>query len=249
MVAIDARRSDVASLPSGFEVYINGGRTPTGLDAVEWAQRAEALGAGEILLTSMDHDGTRDGFDLPLTRAISDAVTIPVIASGGVGELEHLVDGVVEGHADAVLAASIFHFGEHTVGEAKAYHERAVEWSFARCSPSGEFANEGHERGRDFGRATNQEVVGTGHDVDGGVDPSAGGLACAVGRAEHVVFGHRDVLRSRVVGHDELLGGQDAKRRCDEEPAREPIVDDGGRHVGAERPTGEHERLHGGGGP
>jgi cyclase len=127
VVAIDARRSDDASLSSGFEVYIHGGRTPTGLDAVEWAQRAEALGAGEILLTSMDRDGTKDGFDLSLTRTISDAVTIPVIASGGVGELEHLVDGVVEGHADAVLAASIFHFGEHTVGEAKAYMtERGV---------------------------------------------------------------------------------------------------------------------------
>ena len=100
-------------------MYIHGGRTPTGLDAVEWARRCEALGAGEILLTSMDRDGTRDGFDLELTRAVTDAVNIPVIASGGVGTLDHLVDGVTEGGADAVLAASIFHFGEHTVAEAK----------------------------------------------------------------------------------------------------------------------------------
>jgi cyclase len=108
-------------------VYTHGGRTPVGLDAVEWARHVEQLGAGEILLTSMDRDGTRDGFDLPLTRAISDAVNIPVIASGGVGELDHLVEGVVEGHADAVLAASIFHFGEHTVAEAKTYmSERGV---------------------------------------------------------------------------------------------------------------------------
>ncbi|MGM0677869.1 MAG: HisA/HisF-related TIM barrel protein, partial [Pseudomonadota bacterium] len=97
------------------------GRKPTGLDAIEWAQRMVANGAGEILLTSMDRDGTRQGFDLPLTRAISDAVSVPVIASGGVGELQHLVDGVTEGHADAVLAASIFHFAEHTVEEAKQF--------------------------------------------------------------------------------------------------------------------------------
>jgi cyclase len=121
VVAIDARRTEDPSLASGFEVFIHGGRTPTGLDAVEWARQVEALGAGEILLTSMDRDGTRDGFDLPLTRAIADAVGVPVIASGGVGELEHLVEGVVDGHADAVLAASIFHFGEHTVAEAKAH--------------------------------------------------------------------------------------------------------------------------------
>ncbi|MEZ5263268.1 MAG: imidazole glycerol phosphate synthase subunit HisF [Acidimicrobiia bacterium] len=117
VVAIDARRSE--QTPSGFEVYVRGGRTPTGIDAIEWAARVEALGAGEILLTSMDRDGTRDGFDLPLTRAVSEAVNIPVIASGGVGTLEHLVDGVTQGKADAVLAASIFHFGEHTVAEAK----------------------------------------------------------------------------------------------------------------------------------
>jgi cyclase len=100
-------------------VFTHGGRRDTGLDAVEWAMRAAELGAGEILLTSMDRDGTRDGFDLALTRAVSDAVPVPVIASGGVGTLEHLVAGVLEGGADAVLAASIFHFGEHTVREAK----------------------------------------------------------------------------------------------------------------------------------
>jgi imidazole glycerol-phosphate synthase subunit HisF len=115
VVAIDARRR----AGGGFEVYTHGGRTPTGLDAIEWARRAESLGAGEILLTSMDRDGTREGFDLELTRAVTDAVGVPVIASGGVGTLSHLVDGVVEGGADAVLAASIFHFGEHTVAEAK----------------------------------------------------------------------------------------------------------------------------------
>ena len=115
VVAIDARRRS----GGGFEVYTHGGRTPTGLDAVEWAQRAESLGAGEILLTSMDRDGTKEGFDLELTRAVTDAVGVPVIASGGVGTLSHLVDGVVEGGADAVLAASIFHFGEHTVADAK----------------------------------------------------------------------------------------------------------------------------------
>jgi cyclase len=116
--AIDAkRRSDRAS---SWEVHVHGGRTPTGRDAVAWAAEAAALGAGEILLTSMDRDGTRDGFDLELTRAVADAVGVPVIASGGVGTLDHLVDGIIEGHADAVLAASIFHFREHTVAEAKA---------------------------------------------------------------------------------------------------------------------------------
>ncbi len=114
-VAIDARRR----ADGGFEVFTHGGRTPTGLDAIEWAQSVEQLGAGEILLTSMDRDGTRDGFDTELTRAISAATNIPIIASGGVGTLDHLVDGVTEGHADAVLAASIFHFREHTVADAK----------------------------------------------------------------------------------------------------------------------------------
>jgi cyclase len=116
VVAIDARRRP----EGGAEVVTHGGRTPTGLDAVEWAQRVAALGAGEILLTSMDRDGTKAGFDCELTAAVSDAVPVPVIASGGVGTLQHLVEGVTIGHADAVLAASIFHFEEHTVAEAKA---------------------------------------------------------------------------------------------------------------------------------
>jgi len=115
VVAIDARRRADGSA----EVFTHGGRTPTGLDAIEWAQRAEALGAGEILLTSMDRDGTKEGFDTELTAAIAAAVGIPVIASGGVGTLQHLVEGVTEGKADAVLAASIFHFGEHTIAAAK----------------------------------------------------------------------------------------------------------------------------------
>ena len=114
--AIDARANK-----NGWEVYVAGGRTPTGIDAVAWAQKAESLGAGEILLTSMDRDGTRDGFDLALTKAISDAVSIPVIASGGVGNLDHLVDGIVAGGADAVLAASIFHFGEYSIAQAKSH--------------------------------------------------------------------------------------------------------------------------------
>ena len=118
VVAIDARgRSDGGS---GWEVFTHGGRTPVGLDAVEWAARAAELGAGEILLTSMDRDGTRDGFELALTRAVVDACNVPVIASGGVGNLQHLVDGITIARADAVLAASIFHFGEYTVGDAKA---------------------------------------------------------------------------------------------------------------------------------
>ena len=117
VVAIDARRND--SSPSGFEVYTHGGRTATRVDAIVWAKAAAERGAGEILLTSMDRDGTRDGFDLVLTSAVSDAVNIPVIASGGAGTLDHLVDGAVGGGADAVLAASIFHFGQHTVAEAK----------------------------------------------------------------------------------------------------------------------------------
>ena len=114
VVAIDAKRSG-----AGWEVFTHGGRRQTGLDAVDWARRMQELGAGEILLTSMDRDGTRAGFDLALTRAVSDAVGIPVIASGGVGALQHLAEGVLEGRADAVLAASIFHFGEFTVREAK----------------------------------------------------------------------------------------------------------------------------------
>lgn len=118
--AIDAKRRVDDDPSAGFEVYVHGGRTPTGIDAVAWAVEATGRGAGEILLTSMDRDGTRAGFDLELTSTISDAVGVPVIASGGVGTLDHLVDGIVEGRADAVLAASIFHFGEHTVAEAKA---------------------------------------------------------------------------------------------------------------------------------
>ncbi len=123
VVAIDAKRAG-----AGWEVYTHGGRKPTGLDAVQWAQRMQAAGAGEILLTSMDRDGTRDGFDLALTRAVSDAVSVPVIASGGVGSLEHLAQGVSEGHADAVLAASVFHFGEFTVRQAKEHmRSRGIE--------------------------------------------------------------------------------------------------------------------------
>jgi imidazole glycerol-phosphate synthase subunit HisF len=116
VVAVDARSSPEL----GFEVFTHGGRTPTGVEVIDWVRRVEGLGAGEILLTSMDRDGTREGFDLELTSAVCDAVNIPVIASGGVGTLEHLVDGVSRGGADAVLAASIFHFAEHTVAEAKA---------------------------------------------------------------------------------------------------------------------------------
>jgi len=115
VVAIDAKRAG-----GGWEVFTHGGRKPTGLDAVEWARRMQAAGAGEILLTSMDRDGTRAGFDLALTRAVAEAVDVPVIASGGVGNLEHLAAGVLEGKADAVLAASIFHYGEYTVRQAKA---------------------------------------------------------------------------------------------------------------------------------
>jgi cyclase len=123
VVAIDAKRRG-----EGWEVYTHGGRTPTGLDAVAWAKRMESAGAGEILLTSMDRDGTRNGFDLELTRAVSDAIGIPVVASGGVGSLDHLVDGVLTGRADAVLAASIFHFGEHTVRQAKVHmRNRGIE--------------------------------------------------------------------------------------------------------------------------
>lgn len=118
VVAIDAKRGEG---DSGFEVFTHGGREPTGLDAIDWAKRMVDYGAGEILLTSMDRDGTREGYDIELTRAVADAVPIPVVASGGVGGLDHLVQGVRDGHASAVLAASIFHFGEHSIAEAKAH--------------------------------------------------------------------------------------------------------------------------------
>jgi cyclase len=130
VVAIDARREPSGDMvrESRWGVYTHGGRRPAGRDALAWAQEAVALGAGEILLTSMDRDGTKDGYDLELTRAVADAVTVPVIASGGAGSLEHLVEGVTEGGADAALAASIFHFAMHTIAEAKAYmRERGVE--------------------------------------------------------------------------------------------------------------------------
>ncbi|MDR4521519.1 MAG: imidazole glycerol phosphate synthase subunit HisF [Nitrosomonas sp.] len=120
VVAIDAKRVDSSpGSESRWEVFTHGGRKPTGLEVVAWAKKMQALGAGEILLTSMDRDGTKNGFDIPLTRAVSDAVDIPVIASGGVGNLDHLVDGILQGHADAVLAASIFHYGEYTIQQAK----------------------------------------------------------------------------------------------------------------------------------
>ena len=123
VVAIDAKKKG-----AGWEVYTHGGRNPTGLDAVAWARRMTDAGAGELLLTSMDRDGTRDGFDLALTRAVSDAVSVPVIASGGVGTRQHLAEGILEGHADAVLAASVFHFGEFTVRESKQYlQSRGIE--------------------------------------------------------------------------------------------------------------------------
>ncbi len=121
VVAIDAKESG----PGRFEIFTHGGREPTGIEAISWARRMTELGAGEILLTSMDRDGTKQGFDIELTRAVADAVGVPVIASGGVGVLDHLVAGITEGHATAVLAASIFHFGEHSIGEAKA-HMRAA---------------------------------------------------------------------------------------------------------------------------
>jgi cyclase len=120
VVAIDAKKVSAEGEDNVWEIFTHGGRKPTGINAVEWAKKMVDYGAGEILLTSMDRDGTKSGFDLELTRAISDAVDVPVIASGGVGNLQHLCDGVTEGKADAVLAASIFHFGEYTVGEAKA---------------------------------------------------------------------------------------------------------------------------------
>jgi cyclase len=127
VVAVDAKRI-AGSDPLRWGVYTHGGRTPSGLDALEWGRKMEQLGAGEILLTSMDRDGTRQGFDLELTRAFSDALGVPVIASGGVGSLDHLADGVLQGHADAVLAASIFHYGEYTVRQAKRLMaERGIE--------------------------------------------------------------------------------------------------------------------------
>ncbi|AEG32297.1 imidazole glycerol phosphate synthase subunit HisF [Thiomicrospira cyclica] len=119
VVAIDAKRVSQANEPLRWEIFTHGGRNATGIDAIEWAQKMVSLGAGELLVTSMDKDGTKSGFDLELTRAIADNVSAPVIASGGVGELQDLVDGVVEGHAQAVLAASIFHFGQHTIAQAK----------------------------------------------------------------------------------------------------------------------------------
>ena len=121
VVSIDAKTAESGR----FEVFTHGGREPTGLEAVEWARRMTAYGAGEILLTSMDRDGTKRGFNIPLTRAVADAVPVPVIASGGVGELDHLVEGIRDGHASAVLAASIFHFGTHTITEAKAHMKAA----------------------------------------------------------------------------------------------------------------------------
>jgi cyclase len=128
VVAIDAKRVSAEGETPRWEIFTHGGRKPTGIDAVEWAARMAQYGAGEILLTSMDRDGTKNGFDLGVTRAISDAVPVPVIASGGVGSLQHLVDGVTQGRADAVLAASIFHFREYTIPQAKAYmQERGIE--------------------------------------------------------------------------------------------------------------------------
>jgi cyclase len=121
VVAIDAKRAHGSEGDLSWEIYVHGGRTPTGIDAVEWAEKMEAFGAGEILLTSMDRDGTKDGYDIELTHTVSHKVNIPVIASGGVGSLAHLYDGLVKGGASAVLAASIFHFREHTVAEAKEY--------------------------------------------------------------------------------------------------------------------------------
>jgi cyclase len=119
VVAIDAKKVSAGNEPGRWEIFTHGGRKPTGIEAVGWAQKMVAYGAGEILLTSMDRDGTREGFDLALTRAISEAVTVPVIASGGVGCLDHLAEGILQGKADAVLAASIFHFGEYTIRQAK----------------------------------------------------------------------------------------------------------------------------------
>ncbi len=128
VVAIDAKKTSAEGEPEQWEIFTHGGRRPTGINAVAWAKRMVAYGAGEILLTSMDRDGTREGFDLALTRAISEAVAVPVIASGGVGNLDHLADGIIEGKADAVLAASIFHFAEYTVKQAKEHlRTRGIE--------------------------------------------------------------------------------------------------------------------------
>jgi cyclase len=125
VVAVDAKKVSQPGEQDRWEIFTHGGRNPTGLDAVDYAREVAALGAGEILLTSMDRDGTRSGFDIALTRAVADAVPVPVIASGGVGTLQHLVDGIRDGHATAVLAASIFHFGQHSVGEAKEFMAEA----------------------------------------------------------------------------------------------------------------------------
>ncbi len=128
VVAIDAKKVSLQGEADRWEIFTHGGRKPTGLDAVEWSRKMVEFGAGEILLTSMDRDGTKNGFDLGVTRAISEAVHVPVIASGGVGNLDHLVDGCIQGKADAVLAASIFHFNEYTIPQAKAYmRERGIE--------------------------------------------------------------------------------------------------------------------------
>lgn len=128
VVAIDAKKVSQPNEPDRWEIFTHGGRKPTGLDAVEWAKKMVALGAGEILLTSMDQDGVKNGYDLGVTRAISEAVNVPVIASGGVGNLDHLVEGITQGKADAVLAASIFHFNEYTIPEAKAYmQDKGIE--------------------------------------------------------------------------------------------------------------------------
>jgi cyclase len=125
VVAIDAKKVSTPGAPDRWEIFTHGGRNPTGIDAIAYAREVTALGAGEILLTSMDRDGTGHGFDIPLTRAIADAVTVPVVASGGVGTLDHLVEGIRDGHATAVLAATIFHFGTYTVRQAKAHMARA----------------------------------------------------------------------------------------------------------------------------
>jgi cyclase len=128
VVAIDAKQVSEKGEPLRWEIFTHGGRKPTGLDAIEWAKKMVDYGAGELLLTSMDRDGTKIGFDLPLTRAIAEAVSVPVIASGGVGNLDHLAEGVIEGGADAVLAASIFHFAEYTIHEAKQHMvDRGIE--------------------------------------------------------------------------------------------------------------------------